>query len=353
VATGYVLEATEAIAEAHALGIVHRDLKPANLFLAHQPNGDPVVKVLDFGISKSTKPGEQRMTKTSAIMGSPLYMSPEQLTSARTVDSRADIWALGTVLYELLVQKTPFIADTMPELVGSILQNTHPPIREVRPDIPRELEAVIQRCLEKSPDRRFANVAELATALALFSPARGMITVPRVTRLLGSGVAARDVSSPSLPRSPSLPDPGRLAVTAALMSQSLPVEPRRRRIALLVPAVVGLAVIGISVAWVARSTKQETTAVVTLVPSMGSPPAASESAPTSEAPVGAVAPPPTGVPPLAVADATAPPSQPSAAPPAPKPSARPPSKPATHTPTCHMVSYRDADGIKRFKEECK
>src|SRR4051812_480796 len=98
-----VLQACEALAEAHALGIVHRDLKPANLFLTRRPDGTPSIKVLDFGISKLTAPGaDHSMTKTSAVMGSPLYMSPEQMTASRGVDARTDIWALGVVLYELL-----------------------------------------------------------------------------------------------------------------------------------------------------------------------------------------------------------------------------------------------------------
>lgn len=105
VAVDYVMQACEAIAEAHAAGIIHRDLKPKNLFLTHAVHGRPLVKVLDFGISKvdpSKSPNEMALTRTTEVIGSPSYMSPEQLRSARNVDARTDIWALGVILYELL-----------------------------------------------------------------------------------------------------------------------------------------------------------------------------------------------------------------------------------------------------------
>jgi serine/threonine-protein kinase len=124
-AVDFILQACEAIAEAHALGMVHRDLKPANLFLTRMADGSPCVKVLDFGISKVTSPSSSGqdfgMTKTQAVMGSPLYMSPEQMASSRDVDGRTDIWALGTILYELLTGRVPFLGDTMPQLCAMIL----------------------------------------------------------------------------------------------------------------------------------------------------------------------------------------------------------------------------------------
>ena len=126
-AVEFVLQACEAIAEAHALGIVHRDLKPANLFVIQRPDGVLAVKVLDFGISKSTGFGiSGGMTKTSAVMGSPFYMSPEQMQSSKDTDARSDIWALGVVLHELLTGAPPFQGDTMPELVLKIVSS--PPV---------------------------------------------------------------------------------------------------------------------------------------------------------------------------------------------------------------------------------
>jgi serine/threonine-protein kinase len=186
VAVGYVLEACEAIAEAHSHGIVHRDIKPANLFLAKQPNGRSIIKVLDFGISKSTLSTTQaNLTQTSTVMGSPLYMSPEQMISSKSVDVRSDIWALGIVLYEFLTASVPFQSDTLPELIAAVLQREAEPLRTVRPDAPPALEAIVTRCLAKEPSVRFANVAELAAALAPFGPPRSAVSVERITSVLG------------------------------------------------------------------------------------------------------------------------------------------------------------------------
>src|SRR5450432_412778 len=138
-AAEFVLQACEALAEAHALGIVHRDLKPANLFVTVRADGTPCVKVLDFGISKFTTPGsssDMGMTKTASVMGSPLYMSPEQMSSSRNVDARADIWAVGVILYEIISGRMPFEAETMPQLCGMILQEAPPSLRGLRADVP-------------------------------------------------------------------------------------------------------------------------------------------------------------------------------------------------------------------------
>src|SRR5262249_26962732 len=110
-AVDYVLQACEAVAEAHRLGIVHRDLKPANLLLNHRPDGTPLVKVLDFGISKSDDQDDAGLTTTMTVVGSPSYMSPEQLRSAKNVDARADVWALAVILFELLTGKRPFVGE--------------------------------------------------------------------------------------------------------------------------------------------------------------------------------------------------------------------------------------------------
>jgi serine/threonine-protein kinase len=164
----WLMQACEAVAEAHAAGIVHRDLKPENLFLAHTVGGTGRVKVLDFGISKSADPlhGANRgLTRTQSMLGSPLYMPPEQMRSSRDVDPRADVWSLGVVLYELLTDRLPFDAETMPELCLKVVQDPFRPIAEARTDVPPALEAVVARCLAKDPKERFANAAEMATAL--------------------------------------------------------------------------------------------------------------------------------------------------------------------------------------------
>jgi serine/threonine protein kinase len=172
---GYILQACDAIGEAHALGIVHRDLKPANLFLAHQRANRSIVKVLDFGISKTSTMGSDPgapLTGATAVMGSPLYMSPEQLRSTRDVDARSDIWALGATLYQLLAGVPPFRGETVAMLSVNILTVAAPPIRARRSEVPPELEAVVLRCLEKDPARRPSSIAELVRALQPF--ARGV-----------------------------------------------------------------------------------------------------------------------------------------------------------------------------------
>jgi serine/threonine-protein kinase len=187
-AVEYILQACEALAEAHGLGIIHRDLKPSNLFVVTRADGSPSVKVLDFGISKVTGMGasgsDLGMTKTTTIMGSPLYMSPEQMASSRDVDPRTDIWALGAILFELLTGRVPFQADTITQLCAMILQQQAEPLRNHRPDAPEGLQVVIARCLEKDRNRRYANVAELANALAPFAPRRARHSVERVSRVV-------------------------------------------------------------------------------------------------------------------------------------------------------------------------
>jgi serine/threonine-protein kinase len=218
----WVLQACEALAEAHALGIVHRDLKPANLFLTHRADGTPCVKVLDFGISKqSASASDAGVTKTQAILGSPRYMSPEQMRSTRDVDARADVWALGTVVHELVAGEPPFDAETMTALCAAILQDPPRPMRASRPDAPPELERVLGGALEKDRDRRYANVAQLAAALAPFGSPSARASTERISRVLGLGPGGTDprfrgapsgnmpVSVP--PTSSTAGRPGRLA----------------------------------------------------------------------------------------------------------------------------------------------
>jgi serine/threonine-protein kinase len=183
-ATTYVLQACDGVAHAHALGIVHRDLKPSNLF-ATDRRGSPTIKVLDFGLSKVTESGghlkpDTHLTSTTDVIGSPIYMSPEQLRSTRDVDARTDIWALGTILFELIAGQPPFRARTLPQLCMLILHSRPRSLRELCPEASPALETVIRRCLEKDPAKRFDTVAQLAQALAPFAsaPASGPLGVP-------------------------------------------------------------------------------------------------------------------------------------------------------------------------------
>jgi serine/threonine-protein kinase len=165
VAITYLAHVCDAIAEAHAAGIIHRDLKPANLFLVRRRNGSPCVKVLDFGISKHIGTNEVDLTATNATLGSPLYMSPEQISKSKTVDTRTDIWALGVILYELLTSTSPFRGGTALEVVSRILQEEPIPIRQLRPDVPERAEVVITRCLRKRREERFQTVEEVLAIL--------------------------------------------------------------------------------------------------------------------------------------------------------------------------------------------
>jgi serine/threonine-protein kinase len=170
-AVDYVLQACEALEEAHVHGIVHRDIKPANLFLAKR-SGRAIVKVLDFGISKlPVSTADVALTAKHELIGSPAYMSPEQMLSAATADVRSDVWALGVVLYELLSGEPPFSAETLPQMIARVIHAKHRPLSDSRPDVPPELVAIVDRCLHKDPARRFGSVAELVRALAAFGPA--------------------------------------------------------------------------------------------------------------------------------------------------------------------------------------
>jgi serine/threonine-protein kinase len=156
-----ILQATRGVAEAHALGIVHRDIKPRNLYLTRDRAGTSCVKVLDFGLAKSIVREAASLTTSNAILGSPEYMSPEQLRSPRAVDARSDIWSLGVCLYELLTGRCPFTAPSVPELMARILYDNPD-----RADIPADLWRVLSRCLEKDPSHRYATARELVEALA-------------------------------------------------------------------------------------------------------------------------------------------------------------------------------------------
>jgi serine/threonine protein kinase len=165
-AVEYVLQACRAIAEAHQLGIVHRDLKPANLFLTRRADGTPLIKVLDFGISKSMEGSDQSLTATGDALGSPPYMAPEQIRDARLVDGRTDIWALGSVLYTLLAGRPAFLAPNSAGTLAKIMADPVPSLRDARPDVPAQLEAIVLSCLEKSPEQRLQRVEQLAAALS-------------------------------------------------------------------------------------------------------------------------------------------------------------------------------------------
>jgi serine/threonine-protein kinase len=204
----YMLQACEAIAEAHTLGIIHRDLKPANLFLTRRRDGSPCIKVLDFGLSKVGVNVEPRrkgasMTGTRQMLGSPLYMPPEQMLASRDVDVRSDIWSIGAILFELLTNSPPFVGDNLPELQGRVLSGTPQKLKALRPDAPPGLEAAIEKCLQKERHNRYSNLAELAAALVPFGPMRCRVSAGRIARMIEASGQVLAVRPP-----PAFPDEG-------------------------------------------------------------------------------------------------------------------------------------------------
>jgi serine/threonine protein kinase len=200
-AVDFVLQACEAIAEAHAMGIVHRDIKPSNLFLTRRPDGTPLVKVLDFGISKALDTARDSLlpgglTAPNSSFGSPLYMSPEQIASASHVDLRTDLWALGVVLHELVTGKPPFVRETLPALYMAICHEAPPRIRESRPDAPETLETAVLACLEKKAEDRIQSVSALAQALASIARPSAHLSIGRIERLAGEKSSLATTSEP-------------------------------------------------------------------------------------------------------------------------------------------------------------
>jgi serine/threonine-protein kinase len=184
-----IVQACEALAEVHAAGIVHRDLKPSNLFVTRRADGAPCVKLLDFGISKFTvHPDDSRadpsLTATATIMGSPSYMSPEQLKSTKEVDARTDVWSLGAVLYEALTGKPAFRGETVPQVCAMIASDDPEPPATIRSGLPPELDKAVLACLAKKPDDRLPLV-DLARVLVQFAPERARVSLERIEAVVG------------------------------------------------------------------------------------------------------------------------------------------------------------------------
>jgi len=220
-AIDYVLQACEALAEAHSIGIVHRDLKPGNLFLASRPGGFRVVKVIDFGIAKSTE-AVTNLTTTSSTIGSPKYMSPEQIRDSKSVDQRSDVWSMGVTCFELLTGDVPFQADSLHGTLASIVSDAPIALRKLRPEVPPELEAALAPCFEKNRDQRYENIAEFARALAPFGDARALQLVHKIESVLGAG--------PTRPRPPPATPirrsdaPTRMAKPGLTVSGTMPTD---------------------------------------------------------------------------------------------------------------------------------
>jgi serine/threonine-protein kinase len=242
-AVDLVIQACDGLAEAHSLNIVHRDVKPTNLFVTWRSDGTPLVKVLDFGISKSLSSADLSLTQTQSMLGTPAYMSPEQMRSARTVDARTDIWSLGAVLYEALEGHMPFVAESFSEMCVKVAMDPPDPM-EIR-----ELEQIVGRCLHKQPDQRYATIAELARDLVPYSrdPVQASHYAERMARLLsrGSGDGTARFPRPATPpagiqvQRDSRPS---MTPAAAAAPLTLARSQARRRRPWVLPAVGGVAI---------------------------------------------------------------------------------------------------------------
>jgi len=313
-----VLQACDVIGRAHAIGIVHRDIKSANIFAVRSPDGRRRIKVLDFGIARSLDPVDVSLTQSAAMLGSPNYMAPEQMVDGHNVDERADIWALGATLFELLTGKPPFGVGTLPQVVHRVQSQPPMRLRELRPDAPAGLEAVILECLQKDREKRYPDVGSLVAALEPYAGdvastlstnarnerldvdttlplaqqrADAKATVPLDPRVIASDAPAR-ATVPSSPSGIAVPP------VAAPVAPRSAVAPKSTTTPLVV---AGLVLIGVLAAGVgitratrshgdARPDPTESSGTPTAAPMTPSAPTAATAAATDTA---APAPPPT------------------------------------------------------------
>ena len=203
----YLVQACHGLAEAHALTIVHRDVKPANLFLTDDAAGLPIIKVLDFGISKAIDSGGEDLTsspeRAAQLLGTPHYVSPEQLLTPHAVDARADIWSLGVSAWVIATGRLPFMQTDLVMLFANILNHQAPSIGSVRPDFPEPFVRAIDRCMQKRREDRFDDVGELAMALASLTTARTRPLAEHTVLLLERGRTRASGAPSACPRSSS------------------------------------------------------------------------------------------------------------------------------------------------------
>ncbi|MBW2459032.1 MAG: serine/threonine protein kinase [Deltaproteobacteria bacterium] len=280
-AIDYTVQAAEALAQAHREGIVHRDVKPANLFLAEHRRRKKrdVVKVLDFGISKSLDedPKDMGLTKTTTVLGSGLYMSPEQMRSAKDVDFRTDIYSLGVCMYELLTGSQPYTAETFSELCVKV--NTEPPtpVEDYRTDLPDGLAEVLASAYARDPGERYQTVQDFVGALAPFA---ATTSVPDIELVQGITENRESLTQPRMVDGPS--------GGAALAASAARGEPAPRSVGVILTTALGALVLAAGIAQYVLQSRQATTSPTTGTLPSAAPPgsqlAPGPSAPTTGAP---------------------------------------------------------------------
>ena len=259
-----------ALAAAHRQNIIHRDLKPDNIFLAHQPDEPPVVKVIDFGLSKiTTSAPDVSCTQTGSIMGTPAYMSPEQARGASDVDHRTDLYSMGTMLFEMLTGELPYSGKTFTEFFAKLLTEEPRTPREVYPDFPVEAEPVVRKALSKSTEERFQSAAEMLEAIRALP---GFDKREECLALLSSGMskstfAAGDLGPSGLPSARPRRRAFAAATGARAVEQLTETRPRGSKRIVIVGAVLiaVLAVVG-AVLWGHKGTAPGQTAVEPALP---------------------------------------------------------------------------------------
>jgi serine/threonine protein kinase len=381
-AVKYLAQACEGLAEAHAHGMVHRDLKLKNLFLTRRPDGRELIKVIDFGVVKFREEGAlsapvsgddptahavpttlATLTGASAIVGSVHYMSPEQIRASNDVDARADVWSLGICLFAMLTGELPFEGNDVATVCAAIQGRPAPNILERAPHLPPEVGALIERALEKSVRRRFANVAELASALTPLGAdpeitsriAHVLSKGPRAVQPVGSSSSSLEDATTTMTSSPPAAlAKGRVdstidaaAAGGSIAETKLAPSPPKRRASWITGAIVlvSAAALVVGVNWALHRPSPETH----IQPA--SEPTPTPTTTSSGAPLAASAPPvvsaePSAVPaPIDSAAMKKRPPAPIATPPTPptkKTVARPPAKPPT-TPTATATATGDYD----------
>jgi serine/threonine-protein kinase len=351
-----MMQACEGIAEAHALGIIHRDVKPSNFFITQRPDGSMLLKILDFGISK-TPIGYDELTGTQTVIGTPSYMAPEQMKSGRAADPRSDIWSMGVVMYQLISGRPPFSGESYAELVLKVGLEAPQPFPV---PVPTGFDTIVMRCLEKDPAQRHQTVADLARMLAPFAtdPASAAQSAARAARILqqrsalqgmqgsplamGGGLATPIPISPAQLTPRSWPPSQATSVSRGAGQMTLRTRSQR---GVLIASVAGLCLIAAAGGYaVSRLSRDDGVHVQAPLPTKEAPTAAAEPAtpPPAAAEPAAAAPPPATAPPPAAAAAASPPAA-AAPPPAAAAAVAAPAPPSPPAPTISESAAKPAN----------